>query len=240
MNTLTNTDKPKLKLNFGAKPLTLNTNATSLVPGLASKKVVVFEKPREDDIAPAKVGKAGSNACKSDASSMSDNPLQKEAATDAPKAKSKDEKKNKKQEAAASNKVVASPEEIMKAKIKRHKKEYFSILTKLQTDYPTDYPECFSKDIKLLAIGIHLELKNILNGKFPNNQLSRFFHRYCGSFKYKEKLVEGAQRFNLDGSPATLVTKKEIPPIIKKPKFVKKPNNVANAAKTVSNEIQPT
>ncbi|WP_103897038.1 ProQ/FINO family protein [Rickettsia fournieri] len=72
-----------------------------------------------------------------------------------------------------------------------------------------------------------------LNGQFPNNQLNRFFHRYCGSFKYKEKLVEGARRFNLDGSPAALVTEKEVPVIVKKPK------NVANAAKTVSNEIDP-
>jgi len=82
-----------------------------------------------------------------------------------------------------------------------------------------------------VAIGIHLELKNILNGEFPNNQLGRFFHRYCGSFKYKEKLVEGAQRFNLDGSPASLVTKKEIPPIINKPKFAGKPKDIKDLDK---------
>lgn len=79
-----------------------------------------------------------------------------------------------------------------------------------------DYPELFAEEPKPLAIGIDLELKKILNGQFPNNQLNRFFHRYCGSFKYKEKLVEGTQRFNLDGSPATLVTAKEVPVITKK------------------------
>jgi len=209
MSTIASTEKPRLKLNFGAKPLTLNTNASPLVAGSALKKVVVFEKPATQDI---------------------------------PKTKSETLKKSKKQEATASNKqvasdkkaasekIVASPEEILKAKIKRRKKEYFSILTKLQTDYP----QVFSKEPKPLAIGIDLELKNVLNGEFPNNQLGRFFHRYCGSFKYKEKLVEGAQRFNLDGSHATLVTKKEIPPIINKPKFVKKPKDAKDLDKNDS------
>jgi len=200
MNTIENTEKSRIKLNLAAKPLTLNTNASPLVTGPALKKVVVFEKP---------------------------------ATQDTPKAKTKTLKKSKKQEATASNKqvaserTVASPEEILKDRIKRRKKEYFKILTKLQTDYP----KCFSEELKPLAIGIDLELKNVLNGEFPNNQLGRFFHRYCGSFKYKEKLVEGAQRFNLDGSHATLVTKKEIPPIINKPKFVKKPKDIKDLDK---------
>lgn len=81
-----------------------------------------------------------------------------------------------------------------------------------------DFPEVFSEEVKPLAIGIDLELKKILNGEIPNIQLGRFFHRYCGSFKYKEKLVEGVQRFNLDGSPASLVTQKEIPVLIKRHK----------------------
>ncbi|MCX4084161.1 hypothetical protein N7281_04780 [Rickettsia hoogstraalii] len=29
---------------------------------------------------------------------------------------------------------------------------------------------------------------------------------------YKKLLIEGAQRFNLDGTPASLVTKEEAPP----------------------------
>lgn len=201
MNTSTNTERPKLKLNFGARPLTLNTNANPAVIGPALKKVTVFEKPKFDDIAATKIGKAGSDVTKDST-------------------KSKTVKKSKKHETEASSKkavnqkVVATPEEILKAKIKRRKKEYFTILTKLQADYP----EVFSIDPKPLAIGIHLELKKILNGEFANAQLSRFFHRYCGSFNYKEKLVEGAQRFNLDGSPATLVTKTEIPVLIKRHK----------------------
>lgn len=48
MNTNTNTERPKLKLNFGTKPLTLNTNASTLVAGSALKKEVVFEKSKSD------------------------------------------------------------------------------------------------------------------------------------------------------------------------------------------------
>ena len=48
MNTTENTERPKLKLNFGANPLTLNTNASTLVAGSAHKRVVVFEKPKSD------------------------------------------------------------------------------------------------------------------------------------------------------------------------------------------------
>ncbi|WP_395476860.1 ProQ/FINO family protein [Rickettsia endosymbiont of Pantilius tunicatus] len=209
MNTVANTERPKLKLNLATKPITLNTNASSLVAGSPLKKVVVFENPNRDI---------------------------KDVSAAATKAKVETLKKSKKQAEEASNKkaanqkvvaVVATPEEILKEKIKSRKKEYFSILTKLKADFPA----AFSEDPKPLAIGIDLELKKILNRQFPNNQLNRFFHKYCGSFKYKEKLIEGAQRFNLDGLPATLVTQKEVPVIIHKPK------NVANAAKTVSNEI---
>ncbi len=221
MNTLKNTAKPKLKLNLAAKPLTLNTNASPLVVGPTLKKVVVFEKPKSD------VKDLGNSPAISD---------KKDVSTAATKGSSKTVKNSKKQDATASNKkaaneqIVASPEAILKDKIKRRKKEYFSILTKLQADFPA----LFSEEPKPLAIGIDLELKKILNGQFPNNQLSRFFHRYCGSFKYKEKLVEGAQRYNLDGSPATLVTKTEIPTIINKPKFAKKPKNIKDLDKNDS------
>lgn len=48
MNPSINTERPKLKLNFGSKPLILNTNASTLVAGSALKKVVVFEKSKSD------------------------------------------------------------------------------------------------------------------------------------------------------------------------------------------------
>jgi hypothetical protein len=206
MNTIENTEKPKLRLNLATKSLALNTSASSLVVGSALKKVVVFEKPKSD------VKDAGNSPDISDKT---------KASTTVTKSSSKAGKKSKQQELTANQKVASAkltPSEILKEKIKRRKKEYFSILTKLQADFPV----LFTEEPKPLAIGIDIALKKILNGQFPNNQLNRFFHRYCGSFKYKEKLVEGAKRFNLDGSPATLVTAKEVPVMIHKPKFVKK------------------
>ena len=222
MNTVANTERPKLKLNFGAKPLALNTNGGALVVGSSLKKVVVFEKLKSDV---------------KDVGNSPDTSYKTKASTTVTTGSSKAEKKSKKQAATANQKVVSAvptPEEILKEKIKRRKKEYFSILTKLKADFP----EVFSEDPKPLAIGIDLELKKVLNSEFPNTGLSRFFHRYCGSFKYKEKLVEGAQRFNLDGSPASLVTKKEVPVIAHKPRFVKKPRDASDAPANVSNEIQ--
>ena len=222
MNTVANTERPKLKLNLTAKPLALNTNGGALVVGSSLKKVVVFEKPKSDV---------------KDVGNSPDTSYKTKASTTVTTGSSKAEKKSKKQAATANQKVVAkvpTPEEILKEKIKRRKKEYFSILTKLKADFP----EVFSEEVKPLAIGIDIELKKILNEQFPNNQLNRFFHRYCGSFKYKEKLVEGAQRFNLDGSPASLVTKKEVPVIVHKPRFVKKSCNASDTHANVSNVIE--
>ena len=105
------------------------------------------------------------------------------------------------------------------------------ILTKLNADFPA----LFSEEVKPLAIGIDLELKTRLNGEFTNAGLSRFFHRYCGSFKYKEKLVEGARRFNLDSSPATLVTAKEVPVMVSKLRFTKKSRDASNTVPTDNN-----
>ena len=197
MNTTQNTERPKLKLNYGAKPLILTTNSNANLAVAGHK---------------AKVG-----------SNVNQDATKSEVA-----------KKSNKQTDFVSKNIVVSPEEILKEKIKRRKKEYFSILTKLQADFP----EVFSEEPKPLAIGINVELKKILNGQFLNNQLRRFFHRYCGSFKYKEKLVEGARRFHLDGSPASLVTKKEVPVMAHKPRFVKKARDASDNAKTASNEIE--
>lgn len=217
MNTTPHTERPKLKLNLGAKPLTLATNSHTVVTSPSSKKVVGGAKTKSDDIA-------------SNIEAMS------KVATDVAKVKNKDAQKNTKQAEDSSTKVVVSPEEILKDRLKRRKKEYFNILTKLQADFP----KVFSEEVKPLAIGIHLELLKMLQGQFSRRQLGIFFHRYCGSFKYQEKLVEGAQRYNLDGSPATLVTKTEILSIINKPKFIKKAINSTDVSKTISNEIEPT
>nr|WP_238838999.1 ProQ/FinO family protein [Rickettsia monacensis] len=86
----------------------------------------------------------------------------------------------------------------------------------------TKYPLCFSILAKPLAIGIHKEIITTEKEHFSNQQIRRFFRKYCSDRRYKKLLIEGQQRFNLDGTPATLVTKEEVPP--KTNKFFKPKN----------------
>ncbi|AJQ52532.1 MULTISPECIES: ProQ/FINO family protein [spotted fever group] len=65
---------------------------------------------------------------------------------------------------------------------------------------------------KPLAIGISKEVIVLEQDNFSKQQIKRFFRRYCADYRYKKLLVEGTQRFNLDGTLATLVTKEEVPP----------------------------
>jgi sRNA-binding protein len=73
------------------------------------------------------------------------------------------------------------------------------------------YPKCFSKPPKPLAIGI---LKNVLAERIElestRGQLQQFFHRYCGKDQYKQALVVGAERVDLEGNVRSTVTEKEV------------------------------
>ncbi|WP_342226519.1 ProQ/FINO family protein [Rickettsia endosymbiont of Urophora cardui] len=104
--------------------------------------------------------------------------------------------------------LAAAQKEALKAKLVRWKDESKQILKLLQSKYPL----CFSIPSKPLAIGISKEVIVLEQDNFSQQQIKRFFRRYCADYRYKKLLVEGAQRFNLDGSPATLVTKEEVPP----------------------------
>jgi len=103
--------------------------------------------------------------------------------------------------------LAAAQKEALKAKLTRWKDESKQILKLLQSKYPL----CFSIPTKPLAIGISKEVMVLEQDNFSKQQMHRFFRRYCSDYRYKKLLVEGAQRFNLDGSPATLVTKEEVP-----------------------------
>lgn len=123
--------------------------------------------------------------------------------------KAQDTKLAKEQIKAEKAKALAlEQKEALKAKLARWKDESKQILKLLQTKYPL----CFSIPAKPLAIGISKEVIELEKDNFSKQQIRRFFRRYCSDYRYKKLLVEGAQRFNLDGSPATLVTKEEVPP----------------------------
>ncbi|MFP3011432.1 MAG: ProQ/FINO family protein [Rickettsia sp.] len=99
-------------------------------------------------------------------------------------------------------------QEALKAKLARWKEEYKQVLKLLQTKYPL----CFAMKTKPLVIGIHKEIIDAEKDNFSNQQIRRFFKRYCSDKRYKKLLIEGKQRFNLDGTKASLVTKEEVPP----------------------------
>ncbi|WP_342224701.1 ProQ/FinO family protein [Rickettsia endosymbiont of Urophora cardui] len=123
--------------------------------------------------------------------------------------KAQDAKLAKAQIKAEKARILAEQhKEALKAKLARWKDESKQILKLLQTKYPL----CFSIPAKPLAIGISKEVIALENDNFSKQQIKRFFRRYCADYRYKKLLVEGAQRFNLDGSPAGLVTKAEVPP----------------------------
>lgn len=123
--------------------------------------------------------------------------------------KAQDAKIAKEQIKAEKARILAEQQkEALKAKLARWKDESKQILKLLQTKYPL----CFSIPAKPLAIGISKEVIELEKDNFSKQQIRRFFRRYCSDYRYKKLLVEGAQRFNLDGTKATLVTKEEVPP----------------------------
>jgi len=71
------------------------------------------------------------------------------------------------------------------------------------------YPACFDGDLKPLKIGFSKEVKR--PDQMSSKIFSEFFRMHCFSKQYKELLQVGAKRYGLDGKPAGLVTKKEVP-----------------------------
>lgn len=88
----------------------------------------------------------------------------------------------------------------------------FEIYLKILRHMQEKYPKCFSKPPKPLAIGI---LKDVVLAErqaleITRGQLQQFFHRYCGKDQYKEVLVVGAERVELEGNVRSTVTEKEV------------------------------
>jgi sRNA-binding protein len=87
----------------------------------------------------------------------------------------------------------------------------FELYLKVLRHMQEKYPKCFSKPPKPLAIGI---LKDVLAEcqalEITRGQLQQFFHRYCGKDQYKEVLVVGAERVDLEGNARSTVTEKEV------------------------------
>ena len=75
-------------------------------------------------------------------------------------------------------------------------KLYWKILNHLQKKHP----ECFTVPAVPLAIGIHKELINLnilIDLNISKKQLDSFFHFYCSTPEYKEKVESGVERVEL-------------------------------------------
>ena len=87
----------------------------------------------------------------------------------------------------------------------------FELYLKVLRHMQEKYPNCFSKTPKPLAIGI---LKDVIAEcqvlEITRGQLQQFFHRYSGKDQYKEALVVGAERVDLEGNVRSTVTEKEV------------------------------
>ena len=79
----------------------------------------------------------------------------------------------------------------------------------------TRWPACFSifeQHRRPLKIGIHRDIIAALDGALSKKSLRRAMRSYVGNEMYRERLVVGAVRVDLDGQPAGIVTREQTPP----------------------------
>lgn len=84
--------------------------------------------------------------------------------------------------------------------------EYHRLLKLVQEKYPTTFP--IGPSIKILAIGIHIELAEQL--AIPKTLVRKFLRKYCGTRKYRETTQLGTKRYNLAGDVVGEVTEEQI------------------------------
>jgi sRNA-binding protein len=111
------------------------------------------------------------------------------------------------------NKSGVNPTKTKKERIEPPRKQMlsFELYIKVLRHLQGKYPKCFSKPLKPLAVGI---LKDVLAERqtleITRGQLQQFFHRYCRKDQYKQALVVGAERVDLEGNVRSTVTEKEV------------------------------
>jgi len=111
------------------------------------------------------------------------------------------------------NKSGVNPTKTKKERIEPPRKQMlsFELYLKVLRHLQEKYPKCFSKPPKPLAIGI---LKDVLAERqaleITRGQLQQFFKRYCWKDQYKQALVVGAERVDLEGNLRSTVIEKEV------------------------------
>jgi sRNA-binding protein len=87
----------------------------------------------------------------------------------------------------------------------------FELYIKVLRHMQDKYPKCFSKTPKPLAIGILKDVRGECQAlEITRGQLQQFFNRYCKKNQYKQALVFGAERVDLEGNVRSTVTEKEV------------------------------
>lgn len=107
-------------------------------------------------------------------------------------------------------KVAKAPKVQVKKKLREHKIIDPEIYKKILKHLQTKYPNCFTRPVKPLAIGIYKELLGECEELgISGVQLKSFFKAYCKNSKYRELIVVGAERVGLKGKVTSLVTEEE-------------------------------
>ena len=87
----------------------------------------------------------------------------------------------------------------------------FELYLKVLRHMQEKYPKCFSKPPKPLAIGILKDVREECQVlEITRGQLQQFFKRYCWKDQYKQALVVGAERVDLEGNVRSTVTEEEV------------------------------
>lgn len=103
-------------------------------------------------------------------------------------------------------------------KLREHKIIEPEIYKKILNHLRIKYPNCFTRPVKPLAIGIHKELLGECEELgISGVQLKSFCKAYCKNSKYRELIIVGAERVNLQGEVASLVVEQEVRKPIEKP-----------------------
>lgn len=105
--------------------------------------------------------------------------------------------------------TTAVSESHSKIKILLSHEEYSAILKYLQDTYP----KCFTSGntpILPLAIGIHQQLFASANLPFARVKIRKFLKRYTRSKRYRNNLIIGSPRVDLQGCHCGVVTEKEV------------------------------
>ena len=81
------------------------------------------------------------------------------------------------------------------------------------------FPACFSvyeNRRRPLKIGIHLDILAALDGAVTPDELALALRCYVANRIYRSRLIAGAERIGLDGTPVGTVTPDQVPPKVER------------------------